>query len=344
MEEAASAAHHEFTTVLSSHVVIGAVATLTLVLRFTARRRGGSLYGWDDWLCLVAGLCMWGDFVMTILEYRPYLREVDMEELSIPNQSLLKQLSFGSIFFTSACEVIARLSLIFLYYRIFSIKKWLGWTLKIIGGLSVAWLVVAIAVVIFQCKPVAAVVDASISGECMDNQLGFIFAEAVNLLLDLALVPLPVRTIWKLQLPFAERLGVAVIFLTGLAVIITQVLRMIFGYNPDTGGDRSVTSLSRLSLWTGLHLGFAIICACLPVLRVYLPADKWISNSRLGHLYNSFSGWMSSGSRKSKSPSHSGKSSLPTYQEPNILSHTDHPGPYSSNDEIPLTEHHYVKK
>lgn len=67
MEEAASAAHHEFTTVLSSHVVIGAVATLTLVLRFTARRRGGSLYGWDDWLCLVAGLCMWGDFVMTIL-------------------------------------------------------------------------------------------------------------------------------------------------------------------------------------------------------------------------------------------------------------------------------------
>lgn len=159
-----------------------------------------------------------------------------MEELSIPNQSLLKQvisqlsfgtrnsqrtnrdqLSFGSIFFTSACEVIARLSLIFLYYRIFSIKKWLGWTLKIIGGLSVAWLVVAIAVVIFQCKPVAAVVDASISGECMDNQLGFIFAEAVNLLLDLALVPLPVRTIWKLQLPFAERLGVAVIFLTGLA-------------------------------------------------------------------------------------------------------------------------------
>lgn len=119
---------------------------------------------------------------------------------------------------------------------------------------------------------------------------------------------------------------------------------MIFGYNPDTGGDRSVTSLSRLSLWTGLHLGFAIICACLPVLRVYLPADKWISNSRLGHLYNSFSGWMSSGSRKSKSPSQSGKSSLPTYQEPNILPHTDHPGPYSSNDEIPLTEHHYVKK
>jgi hypothetical protein len=125
------------------------------------------------------------------------------------------QISFVSIFFTASCEVVTRLSVVFLYYRLFSVKRWLGWCLKIVAALSLIWLVIVIFATTFQCKPVAAVVNASIKGECLDAQFGFLITEAINLILDLTLVFLPVSTIWKLRLPLKERLGIGAIFLTG---------------------------------------------------------------------------------------------------------------------------------
>jgi hypothetical protein len=233
---------------------------------------------------------------------------------------------------TAGCEVAARISLVFLYYRLFSVKRWLGWSLKIVAALSIIWLLIVIFAITFQCKPIAAVVDASVKGECLDAQFGFLVTEAINLGLDMALVLLPIKTIWGLHLPTRERIGIILIFMTGslcvtlypfetltltwrYRVMITQILRMIFGYNPD-GEDRSVTSLAQLSLWTGLHLGFAIICACLPVFRVYLPKEDGALNTRLRLLYRNVSGWVSRTSRSESQPSRPTLHlSVPTYRK-----------------------------
>jgi hypothetical protein len=126
-----------------------------------------------------------------------------------------EQYAFISIFFTAGCEVVARLSVVFLYYRLFSVKRRLGWCLKIVASLSIIWLLIVIFAITFQCKPIAAVVDASIDGECLDAQFGFLVTEGINLGLDLALVVLPIKTIWNLHLPIRERAGIVLIFLTG---------------------------------------------------------------------------------------------------------------------------------
>jgi hypothetical protein len=98
-------------------------------------------------------------------------------------------------------------------------------------------------------------------------------------------------------------------------VMVTQILRMIFGYNPN-GEDRSVTSLAQLSLWTGLHLGFAIICACMPVFRVYLPREDGTLNIKLKLLYRNVSGWVSGTSRSESQPSRPTQpSSYPTHRK-----------------------------
>jgi len=123
--------------------------------------------------------------------------------------------SFVSVLCTGACETFARLSVIFLYYRLFSIKRWMGWSLKIVASLSITSLLVLIIVSIFHCKPIAAAFDASIHGECLDSQLAFLLYELSNLVLDLVVAFLPVRVIWRLHLPLRERLGVCGIFLTG---------------------------------------------------------------------------------------------------------------------------------
>lgn len=125
------------------------------------------------------------------------------------------QLSFIIVYFVCATETLARLSIIFLYYRLFSIQSWLGRALKTVAALSILWLVIVIFGVAFHCKPVAAAFDASVKGECLDAQNGFLITESANLGLDLVLLGLPVRSIWKLRLPLKDRFGIVGIFLAG---------------------------------------------------------------------------------------------------------------------------------
>lgn len=124
-------------------------------------------------------------------------------------------MSFVSVFVTTGCELFTRLSVIYLYYRLFSVKSWLGLSLKVLAATSVVWYIGVVFAITFECKPVAASVDASIKGECFDAQFGFIVTEGINLVLDLALAILPIRTIWSLRLPLKNRVSIVVIFLTG---------------------------------------------------------------------------------------------------------------------------------
>lgn len=57
------------------------------------------------------------------------------------------------------------------------------------------------------------------------------------------------------------------------SVIITGILRVIYGYVP---GSR-VPSYSQAELWSSVHIGMAIICACLPPLRP-LFSRVWLSS------------------------------------------------------------------
>ena len=47
------------------------------------------------------------------------------------------------------------------------------------------------------------------------------------------------------------------------SVIITGVLRVAYGYKP---GSQNV-AFSKAELWSVVHVGIAIVCACLPTLR-----------------------------------------------------------------------------
>lgn len=93
------------------------------------------------------------------------------------------------------------------------------------------------------------------------------------------------------------------------SVIITGIIRVIYGYKP---GSR-VPSYSKTELWSAIHIGTAMICACLPTLRPLFfggfftsasSSSTAFSSVRRG--YNGFRGWYrkgistSSGSRGSR--------------------------------------------
>ena len=60
-----------------------------------------------------------------------------------------------------------------------------------------------------------AIIDASVSGKCLNNQTGFLYSEILNIIMDLALVCPPIPIIAKLRLPLRERVGLGIIFMLG---------------------------------------------------------------------------------------------------------------------------------
>ena len=72
------------------------------------------------------------------------------------------------------------------------------------------------------------------------------------------------------------------------SVIVTGLIRVVLGYAP---GSQNV-AFSKAELWSAVHIGIAIVCACLPTLRPTLNRftakakslyGSAFSSSKLGH-------------------------------------------------------------
>lgn len=87
-------------------------------------------------------------------------------------------------------------------------------------GFTLAYNLAGALVVIFSCNPVAASWDLALAAlpttKCVNRPADYLAAASLNIFTDLVIICLPIHTIWKLQLPIAQRLSVIGIFATGL--------------------------------------------------------------------------------------------------------------------------------
>lgn len=113
---------------------------------------------------------------------------------------------------------ISKISLLLLYHRIFIIPA-MKITAKIGIIISVFWTMAWIFITIFQCKPVQYFweeVTFDAESRCLDP-ITVIEAQVVtDILLDFAILVLPIPVIWKLHLPLRQRLSLLGLFLLGL--------------------------------------------------------------------------------------------------------------------------------
>lgn len=115
-----------------------------------------------------------------------------------------------------------KLSLLLLYRRIFSTPAFKAWTL-IIGATCVAWLIAAILVDVFQCRPFSAAFQSDLlfTSHCIDLQSFYLSMIAANFVLDIIVLAMPLVMVWRLQLTQRQRLQVsAIVLLGGLYVTI----------------------------------------------------------------------------------------------------------------------------
>ena len=162
---------------------------------------------------------------------------------------------------------LTKLSILCLYLRIFT-QPWFRrtcWSCVIVVS---TYALASIIATIFQCTPIRHLWDKTTypTATCI-NVTAFWYANAIyNVITDIVILASVPGVVWKLKLPFRQKLGLTVVFGLGTFVCATSILRMTtLGQSSKALDPTQGTLLS--TMWTTIEASTAIVCACLPMLR-----------------------------------------------------------------------------
>ncbi|KAH9908176.1 hypothetical protein F4778DRAFT_720642 [Xylariomycetidae sp. FL2044] len=241
-------------------------ALVCVVLRYWCRWIKGVGFWLDDWLVAFALLCAIG---LTANEFWWIPRSVG-KHIQVFGPDVVKDWYIG--FFL--CEltytgviVFVKLAILALYWRIFSKNSSIKLPIAILTVAVLMWGIAVFLLVLLQCIPTRYLWDKTIEGSCNVDSLKFLFAISVpNILIDIALLALPIPYVIKLNVSKSQKKAILSIFLLGGFVIIASILRLYAVLTQPSNDDLSWNVVNQ-SIWATTEAGVAIISACLPTLR-----------------------------------------------------------------------------
>ncbi|TGJ81300.1 hypothetical protein E0Z10_g7465 [Xylaria hypoxylon] len=157
-------------------------------------------------------------------------------------------------------------SVLLLYLRIFSAVKWFRRTCLVVLAFIALYCIAVIIATVFQCIPVAAAFDKTITDKTCIRNGYFWFANAgVSIATDVIILGIPMPLVYSLQIPRVQKIALIFVFTLGAFVVITSCLRATTLNLQAKSRDPLYDVAS--TMWTTIEMSVAIICACLPQIR-----------------------------------------------------------------------------
>lgn len=184
-------------------------------------------FGLDDWFIVAAWVLMMGfTIILSMLSYSGLGKDVWM----LPFDNITETLKLFTVLekVYTPTTWFTKISILFLYLRLFP-DHVLRRMIKIGLGLCAASLVCLELACIFKCWPIGyswTFWDGEHHGKCT-SMSGQGWANAsVNMFADIAVLILPLPTIWRLKLPTEKKLGITAMFSVGLFVTVVSMVRL----------------------------------------------------------------------------------------------------------------------
>ncbi|CAN8104178.1 unnamed protein product [Discula destructiva] len=159
-----------------------------------------------------------------------------------------------------------KLSIIASYMRVFPHRSF-RITMHITTAITVGLLVASIPTTVFQCNPIRASWDFSITNAQCYDIIDFLYVSSgVNITTDLVLCTVPIWYLWSLRLPKKQKIIVSVLFFIGGLACVASIVKLAYlkKLRQPTGLTYNlVTSL----LLTITECTIGIVCVSLPSLR-----------------------------------------------------------------------------
>ncbi|KAI5361285.1 Putative extracellular membrane protein, CFEM [Septoria linicola] len=161
-----------------------------------------------------------------------------------------------------------KIAILCTYLRIFPTKQFR--TLVFVAiGLNVAYAITFFLITVFQCDPVPLAWthwDQEQPGRCNNINAQSWASAALNIILDLIVVILPMPMLWKMNLNPRKKFLVMLMFGVGLFVTFVSILRLRLLVK--FGDSKNLTyDYKQVGYWTVIEVDTALVCACMPGIR-----------------------------------------------------------------------------
>lgn len=139
-----------------------------------------------------------------------HLMTVTVEEIS-----MFLKLAVGAYYAYALSVTIPRLSILYLYLRIFTTRPFRYASLAA-GSLIILTFIASVVMSFILCMPFAYRWDKTIrDGRCLDHNPVYRAVSFPNVVADLAMLLIPMAGIWHLNIRLDHKIGVMVTFLSG---------------------------------------------------------------------------------------------------------------------------------
>ncbi|KAI1075850.1 hypothetical protein F5B20DRAFT_584813 [Whalleya microplaca] len=246
------------------------IAILTVGLRLYVRVALLKNPGLDDWLCLAALFCSLGTYLSNVIAVGAGFGS-PVSSMTLEDRAIVLQVAWISPGIWTFSATLIKMSIVSSYLRIWSSKRFVDMCYILLVTLALFGLVVFLCSV-FTCVPIRlawALPSARPRGTCF-NRIAFLFITSLgNTIIDLLIFAIPVPLIRKLQIPKKQQLALLVVFTIGVVVCFASVMRLTCIYRLRGVKDSSAEGIP-LATWSGVENNLAIICACLPTLKLVI--------------------------------------------------------------------------
>ncbi|KAI1763224.1 hypothetical protein GGR53DRAFT_531687 [Hypoxylon sp. FL1150] len=280
------------------------LSTLTYALFNISRITCAERNGWETWTVYpFSYICSLALSILGILKPGGAGRHGAYWLLHDPGviESFLK-VDTATEFVYMAGVTFPKVCILLLYLYIFVDRTVRIITKVVLGVVLTNFVATGIIATFTICQPFAFKWDKSIpNGHCTDLMAGYRYISIPNIFTDLAILSLPISTLYRLQISRIRKIGIFLTLMAGGLGIVTAIVRFVGFYMVDLFSDPTYLGIDT-QVYTIIEPNAYFICSCLPGIRPLM--RQLYRNSGLGHtirkVYHGINSSSSSGARQGR--------------------------------------------
>lgn len=222
-------------------------------------------HGWEDYTSFIAWLGFIGylaiDFVAFSHGAGIHQWNVPIEQVKVFAQAVnAKEVANGPIIY------IVKLSILLQFMRIFvpSRTGTAYYFIQSVNWLNLLFYTAYTFASVFHCIPRRKIWEPYTPGHCLDIARLIISSSLINVVSDLAMFMIPLFCVSSLHMPLKRKIGVSIVFATGVFACLTSILRTEASFR-IVGKHDQTYELIPLAFWSDAEMASGIICGCMPV-------------------------------------------------------------------------------
>ncbi|RFU31307.1 hypothetical protein B7463_g4999, partial [Scytalidium lignicola] len=262
---------------------LGGIAT---VLRTLGRCLIVRKMGWDDWLMLFGMILTFG-YLFEVLYGIRFGIGLHDSNLDPKNYEPLLKIFFATEITYALIVVVIKLSILFFYLRLVSIEGFFRTAVKVTIYVLILSVVQAEIVTLTQCIPFHKIYDASetVKGKCINTTAYFYFLATSNVVMDIWILVLPIKTIANIKRPRKEKFVLYAVFGAGVFSCISGIVRL-YTIGKFTRSKDPFYDAIPINIWSFVEINAGIVCASVPAMKPLFTSSKHSIHTHSGTPYS----------------------------------------------------------